>query len=50
MQLGGTPLIGSKSLDHMKEDFDALVKNKLNWKRDELIAMARVLNKNLIQS
>ncbi|KAL3782818.1 hypothetical protein ACHAWO_005731 [Cyclotella atomus] len=50
MQLGGTPLIGSKSLDHMKEDFDALVKNKLNLKRDELIAMASVLNKNLIQS
>ena len=48
MELGGVPLIGCKSLTHIKEDVEALVKNKVKWDRDELVSMAGVLNKNLI--
>ena len=48
MELGGVPLIGCKKVEHMKEDVDALVKNKLKWEKDELVAMAGLLNKNLL--
>lgn len=50
MEIGGVPLIGSKSVTHMKEDVDALVKHKLKWEDADLIAMAGVINKNLIPS
>lgn len=49
MQIGGAPLIGCKSIEHMKEDVDALLTNKIIWQKDELVTMASVLNKNLIQ-
>lgn len=49
MEIGGAPLIGCKSRDHMKDDVEALVKTKLVWSRDELAQMAGVLNKGLIQ-
>lgn len=49
MELGGSPLIGSKSVDHMKEDVDALMTNKLEWGKDDLVAMAGEINKNLVQ-
>mmetsp|Transcript_1703 Transcript_1703/g.3733 ORF Transcript_1703/g.3733 Transcript_1703/m.3733 type:complete len:384 (+) Transcript_1703:114-1265(+) len=49
MELGGSPLIGTKSITHMREDVDALITNKLEWEREDLVAMAGVINKNLIQ-
>ena len=49
IELGGSPLIGCKNNAHMKQDVDALLKNKLTWDAEELITMANVLNKNLIQ-
>lgn len=49
MELGGSPLIGSKSAGHMREDVDALVKRKIKWERDDLVAMAAVLNKDLVK-
>ena len=48
MELGSAPLIGCKSGEHMKLDIDALVKNKLKWDKEELLAMAGLLNKGLI--
>jgi len=49
MELGGTPLIGTKRVDHMEEDVNALVTHKLKWEREDLVAMASVINKDLIQ-
>ncbi|KAL7550544.1 hypothetical protein ACHAWF_013763 [Thalassiosira exigua] len=49
MELGGSPLIGTKSTAHMKEDVDALIKNELKWDREDLVAMANVISKNLLQ-
>ena len=48
MELGGSPLIGSKSISHMQDDVNYLIRNRLQWKRDDLIAMSNVINKNLI--
>ena len=50
MELGiGSPLIGTKSIGHMKEDVDALVLHKLKWEKDDLVAMTGVINKGLMQ-
>ena len=49
MKIGGSPLIGTKSVSHMKDDVDALVTNRIQWEKDDLITMASVINKNLIQ-
>jgi diketogulonate reductase-like aldo/keto reductase len=48
--LGGTPLIGSKSLSHMKEDVEALLKKPLKWSDEDFEAVAGVVNKNLIKN
>ncbi len=48
--LGGTPLIGSKSLSHMKEDVEALLKKPLTWSDEDFEAVAGVVNKNLIKN
>jgi len=48
MELGGSPLIGSKSISHMQDDVNNLIRNSIRWKKDDLIAMANVINKNLI--
>lgn len=48
MELGGSP-IGSKSISHMQDDVNNLIRNRIQWKTDDLIAMANVINKNLIQ-
>lgn len=49
MELGGTPLIGSKSVNHMKDDVEALIKNRWKWEKEDLVEMAGVLHKNLMQ-
>jgi len=49
MEIGGSPLIGTKSVVHMREDVDALIMHKLEWEKEELVAMAGVINKDLIQ-
>ena len=48
MELGGTPLIGTKSVAHMREDVAALVTKKLEWKRYDLTQVAERLNKKLL--
>jgi len=48
--LGGTPLIGSKSLSHMKEDVEALLNKPLKWSDEDFEAVAGVVNKNLIKN
>lgn len=50
MEMGGSPLIGTKSASHMKEDVDALLKNKLKWEKEELETMAGLFSKNLMDS
>lgn len=47
--LGISPLIGTKSVDHMKDDVDALVVHRLKWEKDDLMAIAGVINKDLIK-
>jgi len=49
MELGGTPLIGSKNINHMKEDVDALVTQGLKWEKKDLVTMANIINKKLIE-
>lgn len=48
--LGGTPLIGSKTLQHMEEDVTALLKKPLIWNDEDFVAVANVVNKNLIKN
>eukprot|EP00986_Skeletonema_menzelii_P021537 scaffold34856_cov166-Skeletonema_menzelii.AAC.1 len=48
--LGGTPLIGTKTLQHMEEDVSALIRNPLVWNDEDLVAVANVINKNLIKN
>ena len=48
MEIGGSPLIGSKTKTHMEEDVHALVNKKLKWEKEDLVTMAGVLNKKLI--
>lgn len=48
IQLGGSPLIGSKSIVHMKEDVDTLIKHRIEWEMSDLLEMAGVLNKKLM--
>ena len=52
MAIGGTPLIGTTSLDHMKEDVDGLLTNgtAVTWKDEELEAFARAIDKRLIRN
>eukprot|EP00581_Thalassiosira_minuscula_P031224 CAMPEP_0183785944 /NCGR_PEP_ID=MMETSP0739-20130205/66765_1 /TAXON_ID=385413 /ORGANISM="Thalassiosira miniscula, Strain CCMP1093" /LENGTH=342 /DNA_ID=CAMNT_0026029965 /DNA_START=401 /DNA_END=1429 /DNA_ORIENTATION=+ len=45
MQIGGTPLIGTKSVDFMREDVNALIANKIKWEKDDLVAMASVITR-----
>jgi diketogulonate reductase-like aldo/keto reductase len=49
MEIGGSPLIGSKSITHLSEDVDSLVNSKLKWEKEELLTMAGVINKKLIE-
>ena len=49
MELGGTPMIGTKSISHMQEDVDALVKNRMNWAKEDLYAVAEEIHKSLLQ-
>lgn len=49
MELGGTPMIGTKSISHMQEDVDALVKNRMKWAREDLFAVAAEIHKSLLQ-
>ena len=48
MQIGGTPLIGPKSIDHMKEDVDGLLRRNLVLSQSDLETMASIISKNLI--
>ena len=48
MQLGGTPLIGPKSVDHIIEDADGLLKRNLVLTKSDLETMASIISKNLI--
>ena len=48
--LGGTPLIGSKTLLHMEEDVTALLRKPLIWNDEDFTAVANVINKNLIKN
>ena len=49
MELGGTPMIGTKSISHMQEDVDTLVKNRMNWAKEDLYAVAAEIHKSLLQ-
>jgi len=44
--IGGSPLIGTKSLDHMREDVEAL--SKITLEGEDLVAVAETINKNLV--
>lgn len=48
MELGGSPLIGTKSITHMREDVDGLIMRRVKWEKEDLVAMAGVINRNLI--
>lgn len=47
MEIGGAPLIGTKSLQHMKDDVKALIgEERIKWTNDDFIVMAKVIDKN----
>jgi diketogulonate reductase-like aldo/keto reductase len=48
--LGGIPLIGSKSLNHMEEDVNSLMRKPLKWNDKDFETVANVINKNLIKN
>ncbi len=48
--LGGTPLIGSKTLQHMEEDVTHLLRKPLVWNDEDFVAVANVVNKGLIEN
>lgn len=48
--LGGTPLIGSKTLQHMEEDVTYLLRKPLIWNDEDFVAVATVINKNLVEN
>ena len=50
MELGGSPLIGSKSIGHVRDDVDELVTNRIRWKKEDLVTMAGVINKNFFSA
>ena len=49
LELGGTPLIGSQNISHMREDVDALTRHRIKWEQADLVTMAGQIHKNLIQ-
>jgi len=48
--LGGTPLIGSKTAQHLEEDVTSLLRKPLIWNDEDFEAVATVINKNLIKN
>ena len=48
MAIGGSPLIGTKSLEHMREDVDALLVRGVTLEGEDLVAVAGTVNKNLV--
>ncbi len=49
MELGGSPLIGSQNVSHMREDVDALIRHRMDWEKADLMAMAAQIDSKLIQ-
>lgn len=49
MELGGSPLIGTTNISHMREDVDALIRRPMTWEKSDLVAMAAQISKDLIK-
>ena len=49
MELGGSPLIGSQNVSHMREDVDGLIRRRTDWEEADLVAMAAQIDNKLIQ-